>query len=204
MIKSPWTYGHNQANRYFCLTQLIYKVFLYFLLSFLGYAELGDIIGQYSAESLKLFMCLLFMCRMHSFNLLWPSEALWRHKSDSTMVQFPDSKVHGTNMGPIWGRQDRGGPHDGPMNFAIWAIACYLTALTHYPNCLQLIIFKVLWSEGNFTGVVQYICLWYELEHSRFNTAASPKGQWANHHYYDYPPLLYDISWLPFQDFLLF
>ena len=23
-------------------------------------------------------------------------------------------------MGPIWGRQDLGGPHAGPMNFAIW------------------------------------------------------------------------------------
>ena len=23
-------------------------------------------------------------------------------------------------MGPIWGRQDPGGPHNGPMNFAIW------------------------------------------------------------------------------------
>ena len=33
---------------------------------------------------------------------------------------FPDSKVHGANMGPIWGRQDPGGPHVGPMNFAIW------------------------------------------------------------------------------------
>ena len=32
----------------------------------------------------------------------------------------PDSKVHGSNMGPIWGRQDPGGPHDGPMNLAIW------------------------------------------------------------------------------------
>ena len=31
-----------------------------------------------------------------------------------------DSKVHGANMGPIWGRQDPGGPHVGPMNFAIW------------------------------------------------------------------------------------
>ena len=27
----------------------------------------------------------------------------------------PDSKVHGANMGPIWGRQDPGGPHVGPM-----------------------------------------------------------------------------------------
>ena len=30
---------------------------------------------------------------------------------------YPDSKVHGANMGPIWGRQDPGGPHVGPMNF---------------------------------------------------------------------------------------
>ena len=35
-------------------------------------------------------------------------------------VSGPDSKVHGANMGPIWGRQDPGGPHVGPMNFAIW------------------------------------------------------------------------------------
>ena len=33
-----------------------------------------------------------------------------------------DSKIHGANMGPIWGRQDPGGPHVGPMNLAIWVI----------------------------------------------------------------------------------
>ena len=33
---------------------------------------------------------------------------------------IPDSKVHGANMGPIWGRQDQGGSHVGPLNFAIW------------------------------------------------------------------------------------
>ena len=27
-------------------------------------------------------------------------------------------------MGPIWGRQDPGGPHVGPMNFAIWVVGC--------------------------------------------------------------------------------
>ena len=32
----------------------------------------------------------------------------------------PDSKVHGAYMGPIWGRQDPGGPHVGPMNCVIW------------------------------------------------------------------------------------
>ena len=32
---------------------------------------------------------------------------------------IPDSKVHGANMGPIWGRQDPRGPHVGPINFVI-------------------------------------------------------------------------------------
>ena len=35
-------------------------------------------------------------------------------------IATPDSKVHGANMGRIWGRQDPFGPHFGPMNFAIW------------------------------------------------------------------------------------
>ena len=35
---------------------------------------------------------------------------------------IPDSKVHGASMGPIWGRQNPGGPHVGPMNFAIWDV----------------------------------------------------------------------------------
>ena len=34
--------------------------------------------------------------------------------------RIPDSKIHGANMGPIWCRQDPGGPHVGSMSFAIW------------------------------------------------------------------------------------
>ena len=40
--------------------------------------------------------------------------------NDIFQVYTPDSKVHGANMGPIWGRQDPGGPHDGRMDSAIW------------------------------------------------------------------------------------
>ena len=32
---------------------------------------------------------------------------------------IPDSKVHGANMGPTWGRQDPGGPCVGHVNLAI-------------------------------------------------------------------------------------
>ena len=35
-------------------------------------------------------------------------------------MNAPDSKDHEANMGPISGRPDPGGPHVGPMNFAIW------------------------------------------------------------------------------------
>ena len=38
----------------------------------------------------------------------------------TVLCHSPDSKVHGANMGPIWGRQDPVGPHVGPMNFAFW------------------------------------------------------------------------------------
>ena len=34
-----------------------------------------------------------------------------------------NNKVHGANMGPIWGRQDPGGPHGGSMNFATLVVA---------------------------------------------------------------------------------
>ena len=34
--------------------------------------------------------------------------------------RISDSKVHGANMGPIWGRQDPGVPHVGPTYFAVW------------------------------------------------------------------------------------
>ena len=36
------------------------------------------------------------------------------------LSKVSDSKVHGINMEPIWGRQDPGGPRVGPMNFGIW------------------------------------------------------------------------------------
>ena len=51
------------------------------------------------------------------------SEPMMDYFSDAYMRQYPDSKVHAANMGPIWGRQDPGGPHVGPMTLAIWVYA---------------------------------------------------------------------------------
>ena len=41
--------------------------------------------------------------------------------------KYSDSKAHGANMGPIWGRQEPGGPHVGPHEL------CYLGSL-HRPG----------------------------------------------------------------------
>ena len=55
----------------------------------------------------------------------------------------PDSKVYGANMGPIWGRQDLGGPHVGPMNFAIWGPWSQITtnAMAVWIACEDFITF---------------------------------------------------------------
>ena len=54
----------------------------------------------------------------------------WRWTEDNAFPEpvntHPDSKIHGANMGPIWGRQDPGGLHFGPMNFAIWAVQLHI------------------------------------------------------------------------------
>ena len=68
-----------------------------------------------------------------SGNFVWVGvgvmqDAIWMHEcpliSSLCIINdhLPDSKVHGAKMGAIWGRQDPGGPHVGPMNFAIWAV----------------------------------------------------------------------------------
>ena len=56
----------------------------------------------------------------------------------------PDSKVHGANMRPIWGRHDPGGPHVGPMNLAIWVGYCKCKRLMLQAHCTLffLIIFS--------------------------------------------------------------
>ena len=56
---------------------------------------------------------------------------------EGQQLYISDSKVHGANMGPIWGRQDSGGPHDGPMNFAMWDL------ISFEANGIRLIVTKI-------------------------------------------------------------
>ena len=65
---------------------------------------------------------------------------------------IPDSKVHGANMGPIWGRQDPGGPHVGPMNFAIRDVH-------NSWQCLWSIMLRcnVIWTPSQYKDRLIYV-----------------------------------------------
>ena len=69
------------------------------------------------------------------------------------MLLFPDSKVHGANMGPTWVRQDPGVSHAGPINFAIRVG----TVKTHGGSTFELNIHSIL---GPRHRIVCYIVFW--------------------------------------------
>ena len=61
------------------------------------------------------------LCDKNALTKRWPSWCLCLGGVTLLLrLGNPGSKVHGANMDPIWGRQDPGGPHVGPMNFVIW------------------------------------------------------------------------------------
>ena len=56
----------------------------------------------------------------NTISITWWHHATSAAFSKTSGYTFPDSKVHGANMGPTWRRQDPGGLHVGPMNLVIW------------------------------------------------------------------------------------
>ena len=101
-----------------------------------------------------------FMCNLLQLDKFqWINSFLLRKSVPvqiTTMISqrnFPDSMVHGASMGPTWGRQDPGGPHVGPMNFAIWVInhsvfipVSTIKHVSKYSNTLQPWLWYVMWS----------------------------------------------------------
>ena len=71
----------------------------------------------------------------------WPHEPSYQGISTQTSL---DSKVHGANMGPTWGRQDPGGPHVGQVNLAIWdlfllALICHYLVIDKHVDMLHCV-----------------------------------------------------------------
>ena len=63
-------------------------------------------------------MCLQWRCV--SFTLTHPYNVISYTRGLFFRRPREYSWIHGANMGPIWGRQNPGRLHVGPMNFAIW------------------------------------------------------------------------------------
>ena len=71
----------------------------------------------------QLFWCVYFTCSCNS-NVRFERLLIELNYS------IPNSKVHGTNMGPTWVLSAPDGPHVGPVNFDIWdALVVYLTQI---------------------------------------------------------------------------
>ena len=79
------------------------------------------------------------------------SQKRWVWQRRASRYTTPNSRVHGANMGPIGGRQDPGGPHVGPMNFAIWGMTrgyggmCVIFAFLPFYSDLVVSHFELMW-----------------------------------------------------------
>ena len=71
----------------------------------------------------------------------------------------PDIKLHGANIGPIWDRQDPGGSHVGPMNFAVWVTLNY-SYIGHYKIVLSMVFFNSACDELDiYKGLVNFFVI---------------------------------------------
>ena len=69
---------------------------------------------------------------------------------------YPDNKVYGANIEPIWGRQNPGGLHVGPMNFATWV--GHLFKVRSIFTWAQILEYKWTRSQKIY-GTVTDVCL---------------------------------------------
>ena len=84
-----------------------------------------------------------------------------RHRTNNG----PDSKRHGANMGPIWGRQDPGGPDVGHTNLAISGTCYYRGSVSQHDIWLKHVVYSgkpvtTMWFTP-YTWVVVNQYLWY-------------------------------------------
>ena len=91
-------------------------------------------------------------------------------------ASYPDSKVYGANMGPIWVRKDPGGLHVGPMNFAIWV--CLLTH--RFP--------QLDWESIIFHQVNVVLSLWKKISEKSCGIVCELWCRIYNHSFHFCPP----------------
>ena len=97
------------------------------------------------------------------------SRGQWDKHCVCILDDIPDSKVHGANMGPIWGWQDPGGPHVGPMNFCrlglVWCASAVIMLANIWAHFLSLARSMLrLWSVNHRAGYFSNLaCDWLSI-----------------------------------------
>ena len=98
------------------------------------------------------------------------------------LYDIPDSKIHGTNMGPTWVLSAPDGPHVGLMNLAIWdawlAVCLALQSVCCYCRVWRLTPWE---KTACLNGVPK--CWDFEAHHGKVDIEPSLHNQWCP----DYP-----------------
>ena len=97
-------------------------------------------------------------------------------------------------MGPIWGRQDPGGPHVGPMKLAIWGLVGWVPFLLPFVQCWQnfvgafVHIFHHVYSKWFMVNMIWSHEWIYRLDSSfrHFNIQLTTDGLKPSHLYHRY------------------
>ena len=96
------------------------------------YSQLGYFLGKFQALQLIAFPVFGAEC-------LPLASCILVYVLEISFQQHLDGKVQGANMGLIWGWQDPGGPHVGPMNLLSGQLICKFH-ITETPFSFSLII----------------------------------------------------------------
>ena len=100
--------------------------------------------------------------------------------------RFPDSKVHGTNMGTTWALPTPDGPHVGPMNLAIRYVSC--RAASFVMQCV------ISWYVGPLCDGIQ-LYMWPECGYYYQQSQSWPK-------FFPQASLSFENSWTHVNGFI--
>ena len=129
----------------------------------------------------------LLQCCVCNIVLYW---AAFKRHLTVLHINNPDSKFHGAHMTPIFGRQDPGGSHIGPVKLAIWVMShtpvasstaggmgtlSYVQSSPHVPFCSICVVYFVMlhWTSLCWESLVYCLLLsslyrtiitWIEIE----------------------------------------
>ena len=87
----------------------------------------------------------------------WNLMSVYEFLSATLAVNFPNSKVHGANMGPTWDLSAPDGPHVGPMNLAIRVVI----RRSMLDRCETFHLIRICWQYLCIVRPVGHPCWWH-------------------------------------------